>query len=203
MKTNLKHWRQADGAMHTTWAMQEPTKVLPPFRTFQALSPGECARIIRSVPEFERLDGNYIARHLAKKQKLGQAGYIVPDKQNAWLYERCTSLMLAANKTYGYHCTGFVEALRVKRYAEGETIPWHQDYGFGPVADQSKLSLVIQLSRTSTYTGGRFEFLTYRAPKLQQGQAIVFPSLLPHRVCEVTKGERFSLVCWWNGPHYV
>ena len=36
----------------------------------------------------------------------------------------------------------------------------------------------------------------------QQGTLIAFPSFLEHRVTPVTRGERFSLVAWMDGPPY-
>jgi len=37
----------------------------------------------------------------------------------------------------------------------------------------------------------------------KQGTVIVFPSFLKHRVTEVTRGKRYSLVQWLNGPDFV
>ena len=37
---------------------------------------------------------------------------------------------------------------------------------------------------------------------LEQGTAIFFPSYMKHGVVPVTKGTRYSLVCWTHGPNF-
>ena len=37
----------------------------------------------------------------------------------------------------------------------------------------------------------------------QKGTILVFPSFLYHRVTEVTEGERFSLVGWYEGADWI
>ena len=85
---------------------------------------------------------------------------------------------------------------------------WHTDNEF--MKDgyyDRKLSVVIQLSDPSEYEGGKFEFDIdgeVFSPEgfEKKGSIIVFPSFLKHRVTEVTKGTRNSLVSWIEGPHF-
>ena len=70
-----------------------------------------------------------------------------------------------------------------------------------------KISVVIQLTDPSDYEGGKFEF--DNAGEIfspegfeKKGSIIVFPSFMKHRVTEVTKGTRNSLVSWIEGPHF-
>lgn len=71
-----------------------------------------------------------------------------------------------------------------------------------------KLTFVLQLSDPSEYDGGRFEFggnvPLQLDPKdfLPKGSILVFPSLFQHRVTEVTRGTRHSLVGWIEGPKW-
>ena len=37
---------------------------------------------------------------------------------------------------------------------------------------------------------------------MAQGTAIFFPSYMEHAVVPVTKGTRYSLVCWVLGPNF-
>ena len=85
---------------------------------------------------------------------------------------------------------------------------WHKDNNF--IAESyydRKLSVVIQLNDPSDYEGGNFEF-DVDGGKFspegfeKKGSIIVFPSFLKHRVTEVTKGTRNSLVSWIEGPHF-
>lgn len=71
-----------------------------------------------------------------------------------------------------------------------------------------KLSFVLQLCDPSEYEGGRFEFGGNVPAQLNpddflpKGSILVFPSMFQHRVTEVTKGTRYSLVSWIEGPKW-
>ena len=80
-----------------------------------------------------------------------------------------------------------------------------QNPGQDSVYDR-KLSVTLLLSHPDDYEGGNLELITslptdaekYR----QQGSAVVFPSFIGHRVTPVTKGKRYSLVAWLEGPKF-
>ena len=86
---------------------------------------------------------------------------------------------------------------------------WHNDVMWdSPNCGHRKLSMVIQLSDPSEYEGGDLEIQTLHLgppdPTVlrKQGNVIVFPSFLMHRVTPVTKGTRYSLVAWMEGPKW-
>lgn len=86
---------------------------------------------------------------------------------------------------------------------------WHNDVQWeSPNCGHRKLSMVIQLSDPSEYEGGDLEIQTIHLgppdPTVlrKQGNVIVFPSFLMHRVTPVTKGTRYSLVAWMEGPKW-
>jgi len=86
---------------------------------------------------------------------------------------------------------------------------WHIDtFLDGKNPSQRKLSMVIQLSDPNDYEGGVFEMQPWfmeppPVDKLKtQGTVVVFPSLIRHRVTPVTKGTRYSLVAWMEGPKW-
>ena len=84
---------------------------------------------------------------------------------------------------------------------------WHHDVNWENSKNYDrKLSMVVQLSDPDTYEGGRFEFSEVETPQIedwkQQGSILIFPSYLLHRVTEVTKGVRYSLVSWVRGPRW-
>jgi len=85
---------------------------------------------------------------------------------------------------------------------------WHHDtFWANPTAYDRKISIVIQLSDPSEYTGGDFE-IDPQYPQLpsdiikQKGTLIAFPSFINHRVTPVTSGTRKSLVSWIQGPKF-
>lgn len=69
-----------------------------------------------------------------------------------------------------------------------------------------KLSCSIQLSDPKDYDGGKLEIVEAGTPLdediIQQGTIIYFPSFLRHRVTPVTRGTRYSLVAWFEGPKW-
>lgn len=84
----------------------------------------------------------------------------------------------------------------------------HQDVAWPSTGDvERKLSFVIQLSDPNDYEGG--ELKLHNVPNSlpqdvikTRGTVIFFPSLIFHEVTPVTKGVRYSLVGWWEGPNW-
>lgn len=85
---------------------------------------------------------------------------------------------------------------------------WHHDVWWdNPRLHDRKLSVIIQLSDPSNYTGGDFQFrMPHDHTKLEgfkhRGSVLVFPSFFEHRVTAVTSGTRYSLVSWVDGPKF-
>ncbi len=70
-----------------------------------------------------------------------------------------------------------------------------------------KLTCVIQLTDSNEYEGGDFEvFNTAHYPNKedlrQQGTVIFIPSFIEHCANPVTKGTRYSLASWIEGPKW-
>tara|TARA_X000001382_G_scaffold91585_1_gene66121 strand:+ start:838 stop:1398 length:561 start_codon:yes stop_codon:yes gene_type:complete len=86
----------------------------------------------------------------------------------------------------------------------------HVDQSFDqttPDQHVRKLSLSIQLTPPDYYEGGTFEFPDDKEKfvvedSVGQGTVVFFPSYVKHGVQPVTKGTRYSLVCWVNGPNF-
>lgn len=90
-------------------------------------------------------------------------------------------------------------------YSEGSFYNWHHDINWqADTPYDRKLSIVIQLSDPDDYDGGEFEFKNIVKPEnfYKQGSVLVFPSYLVHRVTEITRGQRKSLVNWIEGPRW-
>jgi len=69
-----------------------------------------------------------------------------------------------------------------------------------------KISMIVQLSDPKEYEGGRLvlEKTAHPLPEdaVEQGTVIAFPSFIYHRLEPVTKGRRYSLVGWFEGPKF-
>jgi PKHD-type hydroxylase len=118
------------------------------------------------------------------------------------------------NELYGAHISD-LPPLQFTQYSEqyqGE-YKLHMDVDWlatsnatSKIENQRKVSAVLQLSDPNDYEGGEFEFgpeVREKPPAdylRQQGVLFSFPSFLHHGVRPVTKGKRYSLVGWFEGP---
>ena len=131
--------------------------------------------------------------------------WVYPSEESQWVFQRVTSMIKSVNNDFfQFDLYGLVEGLQFTRYdAPSGRYVRHTDnltHGF-----TRKLSVTIQLSADEDYDGGGL-LLHYakdpvKAPT-DQGKAIVFPSFMLHEVEPVTKGTRYSLVCWVTGKPF-
>ena len=137
-----------------------------------------------------------------------------------WLYDLIWPYMMTANRDAGwnYEITG-AESCQITRYGPGGFYNFHADGKGCHLAKYSnsenkwlygnvrKISMSLVLN--DKFEGGDFEFASQHkdkieitSHKLKRGSLIFFPSHMTHRVAEVTKGIRHSLVCWFLGPPF-
>lgn len=136
--------------------------------------------------------------------RLSKVSWIQPSESSESFYHRVGLLFHQANRDFGFVLAGLLEPLQVARYAVGGHFDWHTDSGLRETSGR-KLSLTVQLSDSADYDGGDLEFINIhgKRPARALGTAIIFPSFLAHRVSEVTRGERTSIVAWAYGPSFV
>lgn len=124
---------------------------------------------------------------------------------NNHLTELVNSYTATANRAVFGFDVSYIPPLQFGEYSEGSYYGWHHDIDWEDSSMFSrKLSFVLQLTDPAEYEGGEFEFKTVQAPIgfSAQGSILVFPSYYEHRVTEITKGTRYSLVCWAEGPRW-
>jgi PKHD-type hydroxylase len=165
-----------------------------------------------------------------EERKTGKKGDYKPDSKQRisdvawtneqWVYDLLWPYMLRANEEAGwqYDITS-AESAQITRYKKGGFYNFHRDgHGCHLVKYNNidnaflhhkvrKLSMSIVLN--DNFEGGAFEFASYAKEKCEitpiettAGSVIVFPSHMEHRVAPVTKGTRYSLVCWFLGPPF-
>jgi PKHD-type hydroxylase len=89
-------------------------------------------------------------------------------------------------------------------YSEGGHYTTHLDTFMFPTSQDCR-KLTAQITLNDDFEGGRFyiELGDQRVyPPQKKGTVLVFPSFLPHGVEPVTKGHRYSAVCWLVGPWF-
>ena len=163
----------------------------------------ECRRIVEYGAGLELRAGTMVRPGLMAR-RCGTA-WVAVGGDTAWIYERIAEAVREANRKYRFEIVGMMDPLQFLRY-DGETrdeIAWHTDCGEGANTTR-KLSLTVQLSDPAEYDGGDLEFMGLPSSSFSRhrGAAILFPSLLAHRIAPVTRGVRHSLVAFFNGPPF-
>jgi PKHD-type hydroxylase len=96
------------------------------------------------------------------------------------------------------------------KYESGDFFQRHKDVHIDRVSMNSKyirkVSFSMQLSEPYKYEGGRLlvnsDVDKHIEMSRERGSICMFPSWVSHEVTPVTKGTRYSLVAWQNGPFY-
>ncbi len=123
-----------------------------------------------------------------------------------WLYKRLWTMIEEANRNvWNFNLSHGRDAIQHTIYTEGGGhYDWHMDAGHGMMRHR-KVSLTVQLTDTDDYEGGELQLWRGQNPldaPRGKGTVVIFPSYMMHRVTEVTKGTRESLVLWVGGDHY-
>lgn len=126
------------------------------------------------------------------------------------LLERIFEKVFYINRhTFRYHLEGYEihDLPRIFRYSDNRNdhYVWHRDTLSIPAkGSERKLSFSIQLSDPGSYVGGDLEFLPeLTSPfKRNQGNILIFPSYLTHRITPMTEGVRYVIVGWIHGPEF-
>ena len=134
--------------------------------------------------------------------------WIHPDQNSDWLFRKFSQLCSFVNYDHFMYDISHFDAFQYTVYNSNtqQHYDWHLDVGGVYENYERKLSVSICLSDPNEYEGG--DFVCILNGKVDQpyvarpprGDAIFFPSWVPHKVTPVTAGVRKSLVCWVQGP---
>ena len=93
-------------------------------------------------------------------------------------------------------------------YTTGNYIRSHNDLRELEADGARKLTIVALLN--NDFAGGEFrmmipeQFNSGMIPiELEAGDVIIFPSYVPHEVCDITDGSRITLTTWVQGPNWT
>ena len=165
-----------------------------------------------------------------KERKTGRKPKVGVDKKtritdvawtnDQWVYDTIWPFMMQANEQAGWkYEIKSAESSQLTRYKKGGFYNFHRDgngchmvkynnptnaFMHGHVR---KLSMTVLLNQS--FEGGDFEFTSYGKEEctitpveMSQGDVVVFPSWMEHRIAPITKGIRYSLVTWFLGPPF-
>ena len=128
-----------------------------------------------------------------------------------WMYREIQPLIHQVNAQAGWNFQwSMTESFQFTKYEgnQKQHYDWHTDSGD---ADDNgltrKISASLILANDDEYEGGDFQICIPNPNQnkiiniklKQKGTMIFFPSFVWHRVVPVTKGTRYSLVCWSKG----
>jgi PKHD-type hydroxylase len=128
------------------------------------------------------------------------------NESSFWIFDRIIDLLANVNQNhFRYELDGKIRAFQLGRYRNNQGYEWHQDLGSNNES-RRKLTISIQLSKSSDYDGGELQFFrSENEPAIctkEIGSVTIFPSWMLHRVTQITKGERWSLANWIEGPPF-
>lgn len=173
-----------------------------PFLFRDLFSSDECAAITRAGVGGVQWKGAYSGSETEYRRCT--TSWIPETESHRWIFDRLREIVLSANDRYGFALVGFGEPLHFVRYPAGGGFGWHTDLGDG-AASTRKMSISVQLSAQDEYDGGMLEFCPHGIAEhfSQQGSALVFPSYIPHRIHDISRGERRALVAWLHGDAFA
>ena len=185
------------------WGLRNPLSILEYSYHTNAFSEEECKSIIE-------IDGEYKKSSTIRKTvgKRDSSNLWLHPEGNEWIYRRLVDCITSINSSiYNYKLIGF-ETLQLTKYEVGGFYSEHADMDDENTMydSQRKLSLSVQLSHESDYSGGDLVFTVGNDRtkcKKEIGLMIAFPSYKVHSVEKVLSGVRYSLVGWVNGPSFV
>jgi len=134
--------------------------------------------------------------------------------EDNWLYREIQPVVHQVNVQAGWNFEwSITEPFQFTKYegTQKQHYDWHTDSGEVDSGNLTrKISASLMLVNDDYYEGGEFEICLPNPKKnkivniklKQKGTMIFFPSFVWHRVVPVTKGTRYSLVCWNKGKTF-
>lgn len=133
-------------------------------------------------------------------------------RQNGFIdiFSQIDPLIAKANEDFFWVDYEYLPAIQFTEYDsayQGHYIRHMDTFLTSPTFTHRKISFSVQLSDPNSYEGGDFQFSepgVHPDPEAirQQGTLIIFPGIIFHNVTPVTKGIRYSLVGWYEGPRW-
>jgi len=171
----------------------------------KALSPEECKELIDiGYSEGEFSDATVFSDSEYKPDsgiRDTKVAFINNDRVNTIMND----YLLTANRNAFNYDVDYLPSAQFGEYSEGSFYNYHHDIDWqSDSMYDRKLSICVQLTDPSEYTGGIFEFQHIESPTdfINQGSILVFPSHQVHRITKLEKGIRNSLVGWMEGPRW-
>ena len=125
---------------------------------------------------------------------------------DTWIAGIMYNIFISANNDYfHYDLHHFDSGIQVTKYETNQHYGWHVDE-LPTVPPKLPRKLSMSLLLNDDFEGGELQLARDKEEvitiDMKAGSVCVFPSWIMHRVKPVTKGTRYSLVAWMNGPEF-
>jgi PKHD-type hydroxylase len=167
-----------------------------------------CDEIIKQYDnELDYEPGIVGDRKLDHKKRKSKVVWVYSD---SWISGMLSHFINCANENhFNLELSRWYEKIQFTVYnAKHDHYNWHIDVSQDDLKNNfvRKLSIVMCLSSKDDYEGGEFEIYyphgLKETKKLDYGDVVVFPSIIPHKVRPIKSGKRYSLVGWYGGPPF-
>ena len=168
----------------------------------------EIDRIHKHADNLSYIKSGIFRNHSVEEVRRSKLKWLYHNKECEWLYKKIFDLANQANEaTFKFRLHYVEDAIQYTLYEANSAgkYDWHIDIGKGKNSLR-KLSAILLLTDPSEFEGGILQIFTSVQPEdipLKKGSIVFFPSFFLHRVTEVTKGNRQTLVIWLGGDHYI
>lgn len=157
-------------------------------------------------------EGTIGERKVEDNVRKSNVAWLKRNSDTEWIFARYDGAVHRTNSSF--FCVD-IDPLQILQFTvyddDGGHYEWHWDMCYTPepndtrIVRQRKISVVTQLNGPEDYDGGVIE----AAPcgeifniERKKGLSYMFLSFVNHRVTPVTKGIRYSLVGWYEGPDW-
>jgi PKHD-type hydroxylase len=177
-------------------------------------TPEQCANIIDSAKSIPAKMGalGTVGDNINEEVRKSKIRFIHKEnKKFSYLFDEIWKLAIQANdEWFGIHISklDFIQLAEYDASYDGEYKVHHDVFWMNndPIYHR-KMTAIIQLSDPNSYEGGNVEIVDCNEKPnpneiRNQGTALFFPSLLTHKANLVTKGTRYSIACWFEGPKW-
>ena len=174
-----------------------------------ALSEGVCQSVVSELEKqkwtehtFSDYDGTKVYKPYRETCETILNGTSIDSLVMDSLYEPIANYVRHIGKHYFKSWSGYTP-VKYNKYRTGKSMEKHIDHIYdifdndiGIPKGIPTLSIIGVLN--NDYSGGAIEMFEDTKYNLKAGELLIFPSifLYPHKVCEVTRGTRYSFVSW-------
>jgi len=171
-------------------------------------SPEQCEDIIRvgkNLPQEDAKTGTTKDQKGIKDYKIRKTTISrIPFNRMPMMYKTLESWGTKINNNhFGFDGIQIGEPAQFTQYSKQKHYDWHSDssFEFSKQPPVRKISMSVLLNNPKDFKGGELQLIdSKKVIPLKQGHGIFFASFIPHRVLPVKKGNRISMVLWFNGP---